>query len=305
MRALVSLLLNLKKCGLFFLVSLCLQLVTVSGSAQFTKLLDMGSNGAYPNGSLYFDGTFLFGVTGDGFGTIYKVKPDGTGYQNLIQFDGGANGNSPNEPLISDGTFLYGTTSDGGTNDMGTLFKIKTDGTAFVNLLNFDNSTGGTNFIDKDIRIFKNSTSVVPSFESTLSTDGIFVWHVPKCLSKSQHSVVITLGRLWQATVGNVISNRSHFFNGTLSNYDRDCLCHSSIILYPFSLASSKVKKVVSLFISFANVSNWALLNGRIGLCNFFLLSIPRLGVSASTLSIPLILERVDLSDLKLAESLR
>ena len=76
MRALVSLLLNLKKCGLFFLVSLCLQLVTVSGSAQFTKLLDMGSNGAYPNGSLYFDGTFLFGVT-----NLISAA-----YQNLFKF---------------------------------------------------------------------------------------------------------------------------------------------------------------------------------------------------------------------------
>ena len=75
MRALVSLLLNLKKCGLFFLVSLCLQLVTLSASAQFTKLLDFGStaDGFLPHGSLVTDGTFLYGTTSD-----QTVQPIGT-----------------------------------------------------------------------------------------------------------------------------------------------------------------------------------------------------------------------------------
>jgi uncharacterized repeat protein (TIGR03803 family) len=98
--------------------------------------------------SLIYDGTFLYGMTSwggtNGDGTIFKIKPDGTGSVKLFDFNKTINGSQPNGSLISDGTFLYGMTFRGGTNDVGTTFKIKPDGTSYVKLLDFDGTTTGS-----------------------------------------------------------------------------------------------------------------------------------------------------------------
>src|ERR1035437_7651998 len=91
-----------------------LQLVTLNCFAQYTKLLDFAgtTNGSHPYfGSLVADGTFLCGMTYDGgtntYGTIFKIKTDGTGYVKLLDFAGASNGQYPTGSLIFDGTFLY------------------------------------------------------------------------------------------------------------------------------------------------------------------------------------------------------
>jgi uncharacterized repeat protein (TIGR03803 family) len=115
----------------------------------YVKVYDFGfaTNGSYPRSSLFYDGTFLFGMTPNGgtngMGTIYKIKPDGTGYLKLLDFAGVLNGSGSSGPLISDGTFLYGVTGWGGTNDFGTIFKIKPDGTGYSKLLDFAGATNG------------------------------------------------------------------------------------------------------------------------------------------------------------------
>jgi len=122
-----------------------------SDGSGYSKLHDFGSgtDGADPaNGSLIFDGTFLYGMTIGGgtnsFGTIFKIKPDGTGYTDLYDFNG--IGSSPIGSLISDGIFLYGMTSQGGiidcNNDGGIIFKIKLDGTGFSKLYDFNCANG-------------------------------------------------------------------------------------------------------------------------------------------------------------------
>lgn len=115
-------------------------------NAQYTKLLDFNNtNGWTPFGSLFSDGTFLYGMTASGgtnyMGVLFKIKPDGTGYSKLLDFNS-ANGSYPYGSLISDGTFLYGMTELGGTNDDGVIFKIKPDGTGYSKLLDFDNING-------------------------------------------------------------------------------------------------------------------------------------------------------------------
>ncbi len=113
------------------------------------KLFDFTgvTNGESPRGSLFSDGTFLYGTTSEGginnLGTIFKIKPDGTGYIKLLDFAGSTNGASPEGSLISDGSFLYGMTETGGTNNLGVIFKIKPDGTGFVKLLDFAGVTNG------------------------------------------------------------------------------------------------------------------------------------------------------------------
>ncbi len=105
------------------------------------------ANGKYPLGTLLSDGTFLYGMTTQGGvnfgkGTIFKIKPDGSNFAKLLDFAGSTNGSSPTAALISDGTFLYGMTDGGGTNAIGTIFKIKPDGTGYVKLLDFNSSNG-------------------------------------------------------------------------------------------------------------------------------------------------------------------
>ncbi|MBI4930249.1 MAG: hypothetical protein HY841_05770 [Bacteroidetes bacterium] len=134
----------------FFTSALCL-LTSYITFGQYIKLYDFGSNpndGQTPYGTLISDGTFLYGMTGNGGtntkGNIFKIKPDGTGFANLLDFSGVTNGSYPQGSLISDGTFLYGMTNMGGTNDLGTIFKIMPDGTGYVKLLDFAGVANGS-----------------------------------------------------------------------------------------------------------------------------------------------------------------
>lgn len=129
------------------------QFLTFNCTAQYTKLLDFaGENGSKPFGSLISDGNFLYGMTPfggtgtacyGGCGVIFKIKPDGSGYSKLLDFEGISNGSMPFGSLISDGTFLYGMTAVGGTNNLGTIFKIMPDGTGYTKLLDFAGTANG------------------------------------------------------------------------------------------------------------------------------------------------------------------
>ena len=115
----------------------------------YAKLLDFAgtTNGRGPRGSLFSDGTFLYGMTYQGgtnsLGTIFKIKPDGTGFVKLYDFGDASNGRTPRGSLVSDGTFLYGMTEGGGTGGNGTIFKIKPDGTGYAVILPFGNINTG------------------------------------------------------------------------------------------------------------------------------------------------------------------
>ena len=77
---------------------------------------------------------FLYGMTANSgvaaAGTVYKIKPDGTGFIMIHPFTGSAtDGGLPAGRLIelSDHNF-YGTTQRGGTQDCGTVFRISPTG---------------------------------------------------------------------------------------------------------------------------------------------------------------------------------
>jgi uncharacterized repeat protein (TIGR03803 family) len=80
----------------------------------------------------------LYGVSwqgGAGFGAVFKLQKDGTGFQVLKSFGGTSDGAYPLGGLTeaSDG-WLYGTTSFGGTGANGgggTIFKIRKDGSGY------------------------------------------------------------------------------------------------------------------------------------------------------------------------------
>jgi uncharacterized repeat protein (TIGR03803 family) len=120
--------------------------------SEFSILKDfMGADGQDPCGSLFFDGTYFYGTTNlggggtpscpSGCGTIFKIRPDGTEFANLYNFDN-VNGSHPQGSLISDGTFLFGMSLNGGLNYEGVIFKLRPDGSEFTKLFDFSDTTG-------------------------------------------------------------------------------------------------------------------------------------------------------------------
>jgi len=86
------------------------------------------------------------GVSGPpGFGTVFKVQPDGTGFDIIYSFTNGNDGSGPAAGLIISGNTLYGTAENGGSGGHGTVFKINTDGSGFATIYSFTSYTSGTN----------------------------------------------------------------------------------------------------------------------------------------------------------------
>lgn len=106
--------------------------------------------GLYPTcGVIQAKDGALYGTTEVGgvhlSGNLFKMNTDGSGATDLFDFDGTTTGGYPNGLLQASDGALYGTTSAGGANNCGTIFKIKTDGTGFVDLLDFDGANTGAN----------------------------------------------------------------------------------------------------------------------------------------------------------------
>ncbi len=110
------------------------------------------------NGALF--GTALDGGT-NGFGTVFTLRTDSSGFSVLHHFSGlNGDGSHPQSGLIlgSDGR-LYGTTSEGGSNDWGTVFGLNEDGSVFTVLRDFP----GTNIteITPVARLFEGSDGML------------------------------------------------------------------------------------------------------------------------------------------------
>jgi uncharacterized repeat protein (TIGR03803 family) len=119
---------------------------TVQNSSNFST----NSDGADPFAALVLSGNTLYGTTSGGgsfgYGTVFAIHTDGTGFTNLHSFFGGTNeGGTSEGSLILSGNTLYGTTisggggttSTGGGLGNGTVFALNTDGTSFTNLHSF------------------------------------------------------------------------------------------------------------------------------------------------------------------------
>jgi hypothetical protein len=93
---------------------------------------ETNSQGAKPVSSLVITGDTLYGVAVSGgnlgYGTVFTLKTNGTGFGTLRQFNG-TDGFNP-RALILSGNFLYGTAT-------ASLFAMNTNGTGFTNLASF------------------------------------------------------------------------------------------------------------------------------------------------------------------------
>lgn len=95
------------------------------------------------DGALY--GTTVYGgaASGLGYGTVFKLNKDGSGYAIVHRFGLVANdGQYAAGGLTPVGEVLYGTTSDGGSAGLGTVFKVNGDGSGYAVVRSF---RGGTN----------------------------------------------------------------------------------------------------------------------------------------------------------------
>jgi len=111
------------------------------------------SEGGNPGGSLIqaSDGA-LYGMAENGamngFGSIFKIQPDGSGFQRILEFGHDLigsfdRGTHPHGSLIEGSDFkLYGMARGGGSNLGGTIFRVNRDGTGFEVIHNFDGING-------------------------------------------------------------------------------------------------------------------------------------------------------------------
>jgi len=78
-------------------------------------------------------------VASSGYGTVFAINRNGTGFTNLVGSVGSFGG------LILSGDTLYGTAPTGGSSDNGRVFAVSTSGTGFTNIHSLtatDNNTG-------------------------------------------------------------------------------------------------------------------------------------------------------------------
>jgi uncharacterized repeat protein (TIGR03803 family) len=104
------------------------------------------SNDGYePYAGLISSGTTLYGTTfgggAFGYGTVFKLRTDGSEYSRIADFSGG-DGVLPLGIILS-GETLYGITEGGGGSGNGTIFKINTNGNDYAVLKNFTNALDG------------------------------------------------------------------------------------------------------------------------------------------------------------------
>jgi uncharacterized repeat protein (TIGR03803 family) len=140
--------------GLFILAlwtaAFVLPAFEIQARVVFTSLhsFQVLTNGGEPHAELVqdSDGSF-FGTTYRGgmnnAGTVFKISADGV-LTSLYSFTGGNDGAEPFAGLVhgSDGSF-YGTTYSGGTNNVGTVFKISTN-RDLTSLYSFTGSNDGS-----------------------------------------------------------------------------------------------------------------------------------------------------------------
>src|SRR5665213_2543528 len=96
---------------------------------NFTALSNStNSDGTDPFAGLILSGNTLYGTAVGGgslgYGTVFALNNNGTGFTNLHSFTGSGGGVHPEGGLILSGNTLYGTTELGGYNDNGTVFSL-------------------------------------------------------------------------------------------------------------------------------------------------------------------------------------
>ena len=128
----------------------------------FSDSINGINNGGSGPSSLFLVGNVLYGTTGaggsHGKGVFFKINTDGTGFTPLYEFGSVGEPIWPNNPLLLLGDTFYSITSYGGAFGQGSIFSIKTNGTAFTILKNFSSLTQ-----NPDTQQMTNSDGATPT----------------------------------------------------------------------------------------------------------------------------------------------
>lgn len=120
--------------------------VLPAGAQTFINLHNLAfTNGTGPVANLIASGNTLYGTTriyggGDagGYGSVFKMNIDGSGFTNLHTFSAfSPEAGNLNGGLVLSSSTLYGTASFGGSSNYGSLFAISTNGLGLTNFFNF------------------------------------------------------------------------------------------------------------------------------------------------------------------------
>jgi uncharacterized repeat protein (TIGR03803 family) len=107
------------------------------------------SDGAKPVAGLVMSNNVLYGTApkggAAGFGTVFALPADGSGFTNLYSFTNGSDGATPLAPLYLTNGMLYGTAEYGGAGNNGTIFGMNLDGSGFTILHAFTGRGDGGN----------------------------------------------------------------------------------------------------------------------------------------------------------------
>jgi uncharacterized repeat protein (TIGR03803 family) len=110
------------------------------------------SDGTEPLAGLILSSNILYGTAfgggSSGYGAVFAITTNGTGFTNLYSFTGGGDeGNPESGSLILSSNALYGTTHGdfGPSPSDGTVFTVNTDGSGFTTLYSFADGNDGAN----------------------------------------------------------------------------------------------------------------------------------------------------------------
>jgi uncharacterized repeat protein (TIGR03803 family) len=131
----------------FRFIMALLSLGTCATAQTPTTLVNFNySDGANPQAGLVASGGTLYGTTyaggASGYGTVFAINTNASGFTNVYSFTGGSDGANPEAGLVLSGYMLYGTTELGGSN-YGTVFAVNTNGGGFTNIYSFNGGGDG------------------------------------------------------------------------------------------------------------------------------------------------------------------
>lgn len=103
--------------------------------------------GALPEAGLVIANGRMYGTTTEGgtagVGIVFAINTDGSRFRVLHEFAGEPDGAYPAAHLVISGNTLYGVAREGGEFNDGTVFSLKTDGSAFTRLHSFADEIDG------------------------------------------------------------------------------------------------------------------------------------------------------------------
>jgi uncharacterized repeat protein (TIGR03803 family) len=104
------------------------------------------NDGADVTAGLTLSGNLLYGASyqggESGQGTLFFLTTGGLGFTTNYNFTAGLDGAAPKAGLLLSGNMLYGTAFAGGSNNMGTVFAVQTNGSGFQVLHSFSGADG-------------------------------------------------------------------------------------------------------------------------------------------------------------------